>query len=128
LLLLAAVVRLVACGDDDDGAGHGSRDRTPAPAAGSPSVCEELVADGALSDLTEQLQSVTLEDGSADDLVPAAAELRDFASAFPSATAAADALERWAETPDDAAKTDALASAFAALDAEVQAECDFPLS
>ena len=109
------------------GTGRARSDPTTAPtaAAGAPSVCDDLVADDALSHLGEQLRSVTIENGDSDELIASAEALRSFESTFPSATRAAAALEALAETPDDAEKTEALVDAFTDLDAEVQAECAF---
>jgi hypothetical protein len=128
--MLVVAIALAACSDSDgeDSDSAPAEPTAPTAEAGAPSVCADLVADGALNHLAEQLRSVTVENGDSDGLIASAEALRSFESTFPAAGGAASALEALAEAPDDAQKTDALVDAFTALDAGVQAECAFPLS
>lgn len=94
----------------------------PRPAEGAPPACTELVADADLLSLVDQIRSGHPDVGSAPKT------LRAVADEFDSATEAANALERWANSPADDKALEELAAAFGALAKEVQPECGFPLA
>jgi hypothetical protein len=97
------------------------------PADDAPQVCTELASDESLAGLAGALRAVA-SDEAEPDVENATEKLRAVADDFSAATAAADALEAWAAGPDEPATTEQLATAFNALDEEIQAKCGFPLS
>jgi hypothetical protein len=123
---LAAVLLAAGCSGDSDSGSDGRNQGGVRAAPGSPQVCQDLAAEDRLTGLRGAVREAAA--GRPLSVDPAVRALVRVSSEFPSAQRAADALERWSSAPSDTARLDELAASFTALEGEVQARCDFPVS
>lgn len=122
-LVCAAV--LVAC-ESGPSASDGEAGSAVEAAADAPQVCQDLAAQDRLTGLRETVRQAAA--GEPLQVQAAVETLQAAASQLRTAQDAADALMHWSAAPSEADRLDMLATSFNALEEEVQAQCDFPLS